>query len=37
MPREMTTYTVTLHANGGITYSEPVDIEWTIAGEGEGK
>jgi hypothetical protein len=33
MPREMTTYTVTLHADGGITYSEPVDVEWTIAGE----
>ena len=33
MPKEMTTYTVTLHADGAITYSEPVDIEWTIAGE----
>ena len=37
MPKEMTTYTVTLHADGGITYSEPVDIEWTIAVEGEDK
>ena len=37
MPREMSTYTVTLHADGAITYSEPKDIEWTIAGEGEGK
>ena len=36
MPKEMTTYTVTLHANGAITYSEPVDIEWKIAGEEEG-
>lgn len=26
--REMTTYTVTLHANGAITYSEPKAIEW---------
>ena len=25
--------TVTLHANGAITYSDPVDIEWTLAGE----
>ena len=37
MPKEMTTYTVTLHADGGITYSEPVDIEWTTMEEGEGK
>lgn len=33
MPRDMITYTVTLHADGRITYSEPVDIQWTIAGE----
>jgi hypothetical protein len=33
MPKDMVTYTVTLHADGGITYSEPVDIQWTIAGE----
>jgi hypothetical protein len=26
--REMTTYTVTLHASGAITYGEPRDIEW---------
>lgn len=26
--REMTTYTVTLHASGAITYGEPKDIEW---------
>ena len=26
--REMTTYTVTLHASGAITYSEPKAIEW---------
>ena len=25
---EMITYTVTLHADGAITYSEPVVIEW---------
>ena len=25
---EMTTYTVTLHASGAITYGEPRDIEW---------
>ena len=37
MPREMTTYTVTLHADGAITYGEPVDIEWTLAGEVEGE
>jgi hypothetical protein len=37
MPREMTTYTVTLHEGGAITYGEPVDIEWTLAGEGEGE
>ena len=35
MPKEMTTYTVTLHAGGSITYSEPKDIEWTIEGEGK--
>ena len=35
MPREMTTYTVTLHEGGAITYGEPVDIKWTLAGEGE--
>ena len=33
MTKDMVTYTVTLHADGGITYSEPVDIQWTIAGE----
>jgi hypothetical protein len=26
--REMNSYTVTLHADGAITYSEPVVIEW---------
>ena len=26
--KEMNSYTVTLHADGGITYSEPVVIEW---------
>jgi hypothetical protein len=26
--REMLTYTVTLHASGAITYSEPKAIEW---------
>jgi hypothetical protein len=26
--KEMMSYTVTLHADGGITYSEPVPIEW---------
>lgn len=26
--REMTAYTVTLHASGAITYSEPKAIEW---------
>jgi len=26
--KEMITYTVTLHANGGITYGEPKVIEW---------
>jgi len=26
--KEMQTYTVTLHANGAITYSEPETIEW---------
>ena len=35
MPREMTTYTVTLQASSAITYSEPKDIEWTIEGEGK--
>ena len=33
MPREMSNYTVTLHEGGAITYSEPVDIEWALAGE----
>jgi len=33
MPRGMTTYTVTLLADGGITYSEPKDIEWIVEGE----
>ena len=33
MPKEMTAYTVTLHEGGAITYSEPVDIEWTLTGE----
>jgi hypothetical protein len=33
MPKDMVTYTVTLHADGGITYSEPVDIQWKIVGE----
>ena len=36
MPREMISYTVTLHSNGAITYSEPRDIEWKVTGEGEG-
>ena len=26
--KEMIAYTVTLHANGGITYGEPKVIEW---------
>jgi hypothetical protein len=26
--REMNAYTVTLHANGAIAYSEPVTIKW---------
>jgi len=29
----MNSYTVTLHANGAITYSEPVVIEWKEGGE----
>jgi hypothetical protein len=37
MPREMISYTVTLHSNGAITYSEPKEIDWKIAGEGEDK
>ena len=31
--REMTTYTVTLHASGAITYSEPKAIEWKEEGD----
>jgi hypothetical protein len=31
--REMITYTVTLHANRSITYSEPKVIEWKEEGE----
>jgi hypothetical protein len=31
--REMITYTLTLHANGGITYGEPKVIEWKEEGE----
>jgi hypothetical protein len=31
--REMTTYTVTLHASGAITYSEPKAIEWQEEGD----
>jgi hypothetical protein len=26
--KEMITYKVTLHADGGISYSEPEEIEW---------
>jgi hypothetical protein len=26
--KEMNSYTVTLHADGAITYGEPVVIEW---------
>lgn len=26
--KEMITYTVTLHANGSITYGEPREVEW---------
>ena len=28
MIREWISYTVTLHADGGLTYSEPVAFEW---------
>jgi hypothetical protein len=28
MSKEMMSYTVTLHADGGITYSEPTAIDW---------
>jgi len=28
MSKEMMSYTVTLHANGAITYSEPQPMEW---------
>jgi len=35
MPRDMVSYTVTLHANGAITYSDPVDIQWKTAEEEE--
>jgi hypothetical protein len=31
--KEIITYTVTLHANGGITYGEPKVIEWKEEGE----
>jgi hypothetical protein len=31
--REMTSYTVTLHANGAITYGEPKYIEWKEEGD----
>ncbi len=30
---EMTSYTVTLHATGAITYSEPKAIEWKEEGD----
>lgn len=35
--REMMTYTVTLHADGAITYSEPTPIEWMTVEESEGE
>jgi hypothetical protein len=28
MNDEMVTYTVTLHTDGAITYTEPVEIKW---------
>jgi hypothetical protein len=28
MAKEMISYTVTLSADGGITYSEPTKIDW---------
>jgi hypothetical protein len=28
MNKEWISYTVTLHADGGLTYSEPTPIEW---------
>lgn len=31
--REVISYTVTLHANGAITYSEPKAIEWEEEGD----
>ena len=35
MNKEMIQYTVTLHANGAITYGEPKEIEWEVEEDNE--